>query len=133
MTALTQAINVPRRDAVDFVFPVGEGVWIHAGALVAINATGYAVPGVTGTGLQGVGIAQASADNRTGEDGDITIKVRRGCFALDNSDGGGAITLANVGKACYIVDDQTVTLTASGKSPAGIVRDVNVNGVWVEF
>jgi hypothetical protein len=133
MTALSRDRNTPSRDAVDFVFPAGAGVWIHAGALVAINATGYAVPGTTGTGLQGVGVAQASADNRTGADGDITIKVRRGCFRLGNSAGTGAVERAHVADACYIVDDQTVTITATGKSPAGIVRDVDANGVWVEF
>jgi hypothetical protein len=38
-----------------------------------------------------------------------------------------------VGKPCYIADDHTVAKTASGKSAAGIVRDVDADGVWVEF
>ncbi|GHT86698.1 hypothetical protein AGMMS49543_20490 [Betaproteobacteria bacterium] len=133
MSALIKDRNTPRRDGVDFDFPVAAGVWIHAGALVAMNATGYAVPGTTATGLQGVGIAQASADNRTGANGSATIAVKRGCFRLRNSAGADAITRANIGQACYIVDDQTVAVTVTGKSPAGIVRDVDERGVWAEF
>jgi hypothetical protein len=43
--------------------------------------------------------------------------------------------LADVGKQCYLVDDQTVAKTdgTNTRSPAGFVRDVDADGVWVEF
>ncbi|MDR2678292.1 MAG: hypothetical protein LBB51_02520, partial [Zoogloeaceae bacterium] len=63
----------------------------------------------------------------------LRVPVRRGCFALDNSTGAGALTLADVGKSCYIADDSSVTKTATGKSVAGTVRDVDADGVWVAF
>ncbi|GHT92618.1 hypothetical protein AGMMS49545_10460 [Betaproteobacteria bacterium] len=133
MTALTQDTNIIRRDGVDFVFPVAAGAWIHAGAVVALNADGYAVPGTTATDLQGAGIAQAAADNRTGAAGSVTIAVRRGCYQLANSAAADTIRRCDIGKPCYIVDDNTVALTATGKSQAGVIRDVDGNGVWVEF
>jgi hypothetical protein len=102
MTALIRDRNTPGRDAVDFVFPVAAGAVIHAGAMLAMSATGFARPAATATGLQGIG-------------------------------------LGNVGKPCYMVDDQTVAKTdgttggAATRSPAGWVRDVDADGVWVEF
>jgi hypothetical protein len=35
-----------------------------------------------------------------------------------------------VGKSCYIADDNSVTKTATSKSVAGTVRDVDADGVW---
>ena len=55
------------------------------------------------------------------------------CFG--NSTSTDAITLADVGSDCYIVDDQTVAKTnGSGtRSRAGRVFDVDSEGVWVDF
>ena len=46
-----------------------------------------------------------------------------------------AITLADIGKDCFIVDDQTVAKTdgAGTRSRAGRVFDVDADGVWVDF
>ncbi|MDR3322902.1 MAG: hypothetical protein LBS89_01705 [Zoogloeaceae bacterium] len=135
MTALTQDHNTPRRDAVDFEFPVAAGVWIHAGGIVALTSTGDVAPGGAANTLAGIGIAQEAADNRTGAGGDRRVKVRRGCYRLKNSPGDDAITSADLWKACYIADDATVAKTNPGgaSAPAGIVRDVDSLGVWVEF
>jgi hypothetical protein len=129
MSALTQDRNTPQRDGVDFIFPVAASTRIYAGALVALNANGYAVPGSAATDLASVGIAQEQANNIGGTNGDLYINVRRGCFALDNSVSTDALTRADIGKTCYIVDDHTVAKTASGKSAASIVRDVDADGV----
>ena len=44
------------------------------------------------------------------------------------------MTQADLGKSCYIVDDQTVAKTSGGatRSLAGKVVGVDVDGVWVE-
>jgi hypothetical protein len=131
MTALTQDRNTTRRDGIDFVFPVAADARIYVGALVAINATGYAVPGTGAGTLQGVGIAQERAMNLGGDDGEITVKVRRGCFLLDNS-ATTPLVRTSIGTPCYIEDDRTVGANAS-TCIAGIVRDVDSEGVWVEF
>jgi hypothetical protein len=60
------------------------------------------------------------------------VEVERGCF-LFTSDG--TITQADVGKTAFIVDDQTVADNdaAGARSAAGIIRGVEVGGVWVEI
>lgn len=135
MTAMTQDRNTPARDGRDFQFPMAAAVMIYAGAMVAINGAGYATKGQTATGLKGVGVAQAAADNSAGAAGDVSVKVRRGCYRFANSASGDAITLADVGSDCYMVDDQTVAKTSGSntRSVAGKVRDVDSTGVWVEF
>jgi hypothetical protein len=135
MTAMTQDRNTPARDARDFQFPVAASVNIYAGALVALTSAGYATKGQTATGLKGVGVAQAPADNTAGADGAIGVKVRRGCFRFANSTAADALGVADVGNDCYMVDDQTVAKTSASntRSVAGKVRDVDSSGVWVEF
>ena len=52
-----------------------------------------------------------------------------------NSAAGDAITRAEIGDVCYIVDDETVAKTngTSTRSAAGTIRDVDAQGVWVEI
>jgi hypothetical protein len=134
--ALSQDRNTLRRDGWQFDYPVKAATKIYAGAIVAITvAVAFASKGTTATGLTAVGVAQEQADNSAGADGDIRVKVRRGVFQFANSASGDAITLADVGANCYIVDDQTVAKTSatSTRSVAGKVEDVDAGGVWVRF
>lgn len=135
MAALTADRNTPRRDAVQFEFPVAELIKIFAGALVCLNSSSLATKGATATGLKTVGIAEALADNSAGADAAINVKVRRGCFRFGNSASADAIALADVGADCYVVDDQTVAKTSGSntRSVAGKIRDVDATGVWVEI
>ncbi|HGM8331430.1 TPA: hypothetical protein ACKQLR_006537 [Pseudomonas aeruginosa] len=63
------------------------------------------------------------------------IETRRGVFQLANSASADQITRADIGKECFIVDDQTVAKTSATdtRSVAGVVRDVDDGGVWVEI
>lgn len=135
MTALTQDRNTLRRDGVQTEPPVAAGACIYGGSLVAINAAGFAVPGSTATGLIGAGVAEQRADNTGGSAGAIRVRLNRLPHCFGNSDSADAITLADVGSDCYIVDDQTVAKTnGSGtRSRAGRVFDVDGEGVWVDF
>lgn len=127
--------NTPVRPGQDFVFPVATNIKIYAGALVALNATGYLTKGAASTTLIGVGRAEEQVDNTGGADGAKTCKISRGVFRWANSAGGDEITKAEIGDACYIVDDQTVAKTDGGgtRSKAGIIADVDANGVWVNM
>ena len=135
MTALTQDRNTLRRDGVQTEPPVAAGARIYGGALVAINAAGFAVPGSTATGLIGAGVAEQRADNTGGSAGAIRVRLSRLQRCFGNSTSTDAITLADVGSDCYIVDDQTVAKpNGSGtRSRAGRVFDVDGEGVWVDF
>lgn len=135
MAALTQDRHTLRRDGDQVEPPVATNTKIFGGAIVAINAGGFATKGATSTTLKVVGVAEDRADNTGGADGAIRVKVRKGVFQFANSASGDQITLADVGSDCYMVDDQTVAKTngSNTRSIAGKVVDVDVDGVWVRF
>lgn len=135
MVALSADRNTPERDGKIYRYAVGAAATIYAGALVALDATGYVVPGSTATTLTAVGRAEDYVDNSAGADGDATVDVRRGVFRFVNSAAGDEITAADIGGTAYIVDDQTVAKTdgTATRSVAGTIRDVDPLGVWVEI
>ncbi len=116
-------------------FPVAASATIFAGAMVALNASGYLVPATTSSTLLCVGIAQAPADNGSGANGDLECEVDTGIGRYNNSSAADEITIAEVGDDCYAVDDQTVAKTDDGgtRSKAGKVHLVDSTGVYVDF
>jgi hypothetical protein len=134
MTALAAARDTQRRTGALLNLPMAA-VKVFEGAIVALNSSGYATKGAAATTLRAAGRALATVDNAAGSAGDKTIDVERGIFKYANSASTDTITLADYGKACYIVDDQTVAKTdgSTTRSVAGIVRGVDTDGVWVEF
>lgn len=133
--ALTKDRDTKRRDGVQFSHPIAAATVIFAGALVALNAAGDAVPGSTSTTLKAVGVAQETVDNSSGAAGAVRVEVRRGLFRFGNSAAADAITRAEIGSNAYIVDDETVAKTSgtSTRSIAGVIRDVDSAGVWIEI
>jgi hypothetical protein len=108
---------------------MAAAVKIWKGSLVVIRA-GFARPGVTAAGDIVVGRAQETVDNTSGAAGDRSVEVRQGTFKWANA-GGDAVVQATVGADVYITDDQTVNLTATGKSRAGKAVQLDSDGVWV--
>lgn len=135
MTALAADRNTPRREGDVLSGSVAASMLIYAGALVMRNAAGYIVKGATATGLVGVGRAEERVDNSGGSAGDLTVKFRPGVYRFANSASTDLITIAEIGDLCYAVDDQTVAKTdgSSSRSPAGIIEDVDAQGVWVRL
>ncbi|MDH0290589.1 hypothetical protein N7414_15805 [Pseudomonas sp. GD04087] len=133
--ALTKDRNTPRRDGKQFNDPVAANAKIFAGSLVCLDASGNAVPGATSTTLKARGVAQEQVDNTGGAAGDQRIETRRGTFQFANSAAADQIARADIGAQCYIVDDQTVAKTSATntRSVAGVIRDVDSAGVWVEI
>ncbi len=133
MTALAADRNTPTREGETFNFPVATNIKIFGGAIVMLNATGYATKGATATGQICVGRAEDLADNTGGADGAKTVNVRAGVFKFANSAAGDLITIAEIGDNCYIVDDQTVAKTdgTATRSVAGKIVGVDSDGVWV--
>lgn len=116
----------------------GSSTKIYIGSMVAINASGYAVPASADVTLTVIGCAVGPGGSaglpgsfvlNSGSNGDVNINVRRGAFKYENSSAGDAITIASVGKTCYVVDDQTVALTSSGgtRPIAGTVMGVDTS------
>lgn len=133
MAALTQPRNTPQAIGGIFGFPVKAGAKCFQGGL-AVLAAGFAAPGSVAAGLVAVGRFEETADNTTGIDGALMVPVRTGVFKFANH-GADAITSAEVGSDCYVVDDQTVAKThaADTRSRAGKVVAVDADGVWVQI
>lgn len=131
---LTKDRDTVARDPALLAYPIAAGVKIFAGALVVLSAAGFLQPGTTALGLRAVGRAEDQYDNTGGAAGAITGTARRGVYFYKNSVAD-PIAQADCGNACFVADDETVAKTngANTRSQAGIVRNVEVNGVWVEF
>lgn len=140
MTALA-APRSTRRQGPDQVipvcldYPIADSVILYPGAMVALNSTGYAVPVTSATGLIVIG---RCASDRTLDNtvvghaaGALRVPVDSGVFYWANAAAADAVAAANRGAVCYGYDDQTVTITSSSRSVAGIVVDVDASGVWV--
>lgn len=134
MGALTADRNTPMKAGESIAVPVAANAVIHAGALVVANATGYAAPGSVATTLTYLGRAEEAVDNTGGADGAKTVTIRRKAAFKFANHGADLVTQAELGKSCYIVDDQTVAKTSgtSTRSAAGKVLGVESDGVWVE-
>lgn len=130
MTALSQARPVVQIEGRQSNPPMKGATTIHQGGLVVMD-TGLAVPGRTATGLIAIGVAQQTVVN-SGADGAKKVPTERGCFKFANL-GADAVTAADIGKDCYIVDDQTVAKTSgtNTRSIAGKVIEVEADGVFV--
>lgn len=135
MGVLTADRNTPRESGDVRTGQVAASTKVFAGALLMRNAAGYVVEGQVATGLVGIGRAEAQVDNSGGSNGDLSVSYRPGVFRYANSASTDEITIAEIGDVCYAVDDQTVAKTdgSSARSPAGIITDVDANGVWVRF
>lgn len=130
--ALTADRNTPMRGTGLAALPVAAGVRIYAGSLMAVDATGFAIPGKVATGLTYAGRAEEAVDNTGGAAGAVRVQVRRNeAFKWTND---GTITQAYLFKPAFIVDDQTVGATDdSGKrSAAGRITGIDADGVWIE-
>ena len=125
MTALTADRNTKRRDGE--LFGLEAAQTIYAGAMVALNAGGRAVP-ATAAGGPCVGVARHQAG--AGE----TVLARRGVYNFADAADDAALTRADIGSTVYVADDQTVKKKNSGADAvAGIVMDVDAEGVWVKI
>ena len=135
MGALTNARDTTEimNGGKQLVLPVKAKTTIYQGALVVLDADGYAIPGKKAAGLTAAGRAEETVEN-TGGDGELVIRVTRGVFVFDNSStASNKITAADVLGPCYMEDDHTVTKSAAGTSIAGLVVRVDDEGVAVEM
>ena len=131
MAALTNVRDTSELGGKYIALPVKGATTLYQGAIVAVDANGYAIPGKKAASLKAAGRAEETVENKGG-DGDAVIRVSRGTFVFENSTSG-KITAADVLSLCYMEDDQTVTKTGTGASVAGLVIRVDDEGVAVEM
>jgi hypothetical protein len=152
MAALSNSRNTPEMaDGGRMrVLPVAADTTVYLGSMVALDASGNAVPAsattTTANALRIVGRAErvengipgANATNNPGAAGAISIVARKGVFMFDQD---GSIAAAQVGTVCFAIDDHTVTAAdrAGGAgvqqyAAAGQVVAIDPSGqVWVDF
>ncbi len=134
MTALAADKNLEYTEGVEWPVPVDDGDKIYGGAFVCVNAAGYAVPGSDTAGLIFVGVSMEQKDNTLGADGALDVTVRR--RGLVKAVMGTAITQANIGDNVFLVDDQTVDLTANVTNNifCGIIAGyIDTTHAWIDI
>ena len=133
------ALTGPRRIEIrgtgrDLVLDMTASTTIYAGALVAINAAGYAVPAAATASFVVVGIAIET--KKTGSGGSDTIVVRAGVIAKlkHTAVNANKIRRGDVGNAAYVVDDESVGDNGGAVDIiAGMVVGFDADGVWVDL
>lgn len=136
MTALAADRNTPEM-AMSYrqLVQAAEGAdstQFYAGGLVVLDqADGKVKKG--GIATTYIALGRCEENLLTGTSNTRQPRIKCGCFRWGNSAAGDAIAADDIGKACYIVDDQTVALTSntSTRSVAGTIVAVDSSGVWV--
>ena len=130
-TEATVSQVTPKRAGQSFSFPdATAAVKLLQGVLWSRNSSGYITNASDTAGEICVGIGAGEVDNSAGSAGDLDCLAERGVYRLANS-ATNALTLAHIGQPCYVEDNVTVASKTENGIVAGIVEDVDSNGVWV--
>ncbi|MBP2231777.1 hypothetical protein J2847_005096 [Azospirillum agricola] len=136
MTALSNDRNTPKTNNgfTHGVRDLAPSTTVFAGALVGQTSAGLAVPARPQVSITMLGCARHRASTELAG-WPTSVEFDRGVFRFANSSSADAITLGDYGKTVYAVDDQTVAKTNGGgaRPAAGIVRNVDALGVWIEL
>lgn len=120
MTALGADRKTSYREGIEVEYKAAVSAKIYAGSLVCLNASGYAAPGADTASFKFVGVAMEHVDNSDGQNGDVTVRVRRkGVFRFAAS--GMAIT--DIGAAVMVADDQTVAKDTTNDIACGKIAE----------
>ena len=134
MTALTKDKKIEYREGVELEFEMAATEKVFGGALACVNADGYCLEGSDTAGLIFQGWATQQVDNTDGDDGDLSIVLRR--RGLVKVILGTAITIANVGDNVFLVDDQTVDLVGNTTNDifCGIIAGyIDTTHAWIDI
>jgi hypothetical protein len=139
MTALAQDRNTQRKYVERVVSEnplIAATTTVWNGSLVANNAAGALIPASDTAGITVLGRASRRMVNPTGAAAAVVPagKVEAGCYKFATT-GGNALTIVDVGKNAYVLDDQTVVRAAGTTNSiiAGIVDSIDPDGgVWVK-
>lgn len=92
-----------------------SNVKIYKGALVAVNAAGFAVPVSHSTaGLKPVGVANETVDNLAGPAGAKSLSVTKAGAFVFKAASGFAPAQADLGKEVYALTDWEVQVATTG-------------------
>lgn len=131
MAALTKDRQTEKKNIGLKSYPVAASTKIYAGSLVAVNASGYAVPAADAAGLKVVGVAKSQVDNSSGANGALTVNVESDILARFNAS---SITQAMVGQVMYVVDDNTFddAVGTNGIKAGRLAEFISTTEGWIE-
>jgi len=101
---------------------------VYAGGMLAVDYAGEVHAAGDTLGLRVLGCVPVKVDNA--DDGEKS-EVQRGIFRYANSETY-PLSRNNIGHPCYVEDDQTVAGHSTNLVAAGLVHDVDSEGVWVD-
>lgn len=131
MTALAADRNTKHYDGDIIEIPVKASTLIYHGSLVCFErSSGYAVPASNTAGLIFAGVALEQADNSSGSNGAINVRVAtKGVHLMV----GASLAITSKNRWVFVTDDQTVQL-ASAHVPVGKIKKyVSATEAWVEI
>ncbi|MCX8502012.1 MAG: hypothetical protein ORO03_10015 [Alphaproteobacteria bacterium] len=129
--ATTEAGRACKAHGFSRAVAVKAGVKIYQGAMVGIdNASGYAVVGGTGQNNKVIGIAARTADNTSGTDAAISVIVESGIYLFPAVSADVPIIIDG---AVYAADDSTIKKTQGTSPAAGILFEIDQEGLWVKL
>jgi hypothetical protein len=135
MTALSAQRSRSFGTRKHYFFTLKSGTKAWKGAAICLElSSGKVIPAVTGVGLVYLGLADDTVD-ATLADAELSIDLITELNAtfFVNATAGDAVAAGDVGKVCYFLDDQTVTISAYGRAVAGRVLSVSTSkGVLVQ-
>jgi hypothetical protein len=119
-------------------FTLASGLIAYQGAIAAIETSGSDAgkvkPGATSPSLVVIGVFSETVDATSAAKAvtvDLLREVELEWFV--NGSSSDAVAATDVGKLCYVLDDQTVSILAGGKSVCGRIWAVDsTKGVAVE-
>lgn len=123
---------VPTRAGDAYGYPVRAATRIFKRTLVALTAAGYTVPAGTAGAVAIAGVASHHADNLNGLDGDGKLRCDKGVFPFAVNP---APAFADIGKAVYAVDDDTVSLDNAGSTRlrVGTLDGIEDGQAWIRI
>lgn len=135
MASTTTDIVTRRRDGTTLSEPVAAAETLYGGTLVCRNASGYAVDGEDANNLVFAGIARAAVDNASGSAGDLNVELWEDGVFLVKAIG---LTADDVGRECFLLDNQTVALAGGSGLDyhirVGVIDEVvSATQAWVRL
>lgn len=117
MTALTAAYEAERQDGLIVSVPVKASAVIYKGALLVDKGTGYAEPGVDGSGYIFLGVAVESVTGDSSDGGKEVRVNKTGVYKYAKA----SAAATDLATLMYIHDDQTVGSSSTNSVACGYV------------
>lgn len=122
-------LNIPERlNGQTFGYPVKAGVRIYGRSLIALTASGLAVPVDHPDAVAFAGIAIQAIDNLDGIDGATKVTVRRDVRGFNF-----AATPADLNKTVYASNNEVLSLEANVGLRVGVIVGLDDGRVWIDL